>query len=422
MPSTIYFRGDAGKSTPASSVQITGNDVATTYKLTIGNKVVSVLGQAGGVNATATALQTAAGASSYVEFQELTFTVSTDTITWTAKTPGMYFLVAKSVSGGTGTMGAVTVVTALSSPNDLSVVANYSGGALPSNGDTLIFENLRSGSDIKYNMDALSGIALAKVVIRNCSCQFGLPSVNPSGYFEYRPQYMKLNSAIVEFNCPESQLARIDSEANQVAFTVKATGTSSVPGMKTLLWKGTHASNVCYFDRGSIGVAMLAGETATIATLYCGYVTSPQSDSNVQIGAISSTVTLGAVNRIGGLLDLYCGSSGVIHSKEQASLIRFFGPGTVFKILSYAGKIEYYSAGTITDLTIGESIIFDATANEYGFVITNVAQGYKKCSFLDPFKRATAPAAATWLGIKANGCSSDEITVDRGQDCIILAA
>jgi len=372
---------------------------------------------------TAAALQALAAASQDPEFLELNFTVISATIFWTAKVAGVAFNVTGAPTGGAGTMSGVSIVIASSGPGDLSVLANYSGGALPAAGDTLIFENLRTAStDIRYGLSALSGIALAKIIFRNCSIDFGLPQLNQLGYFEYRPQYLTLNAAIIEFDCPECQLGRLDTGANQVAITVKATGTSKVNGLKTLLWKGTHASNVCYFDRGQIGVAVLAGETAVIATMNCGYVVSATSDSVVQIGSNASTVTLGTVNRTGGTLDLYCGTSGTITSKESAGLIRLFTSSTTAFLLSYAGSIQHFGSGTITNMTLGNNVSFDSTQNEYGFQITNVVQGYKGCSFIDPFKRAVAPAAAVWLGIKGNGCKNKDMTVDRGEDCIIQAA
>lgn len=421
MPNTFNYRADAPLIAQVSTVTITAYDVATTYTITINNKSVSVVGQGGSAATTAAALQQALSARTDYEFQEITFTNASGVITMTANTAGKPFTAVATKSGGTGTIGAFTTTTANSGPNDASCAANYfnvttgTSGALPSTGDTLIFENLNIS--VQYGLTALAAIHLASTIFRNCTGDFGLPQYNGQ-YWEYRPLFLQLYSDAVLFDCPQCQLANIDSLDKHTAFTSRSTGTSKQNNLEALLWKGTHASNVFYADRGSIGIAVLAGDVATIATLNQGYVDNPASDSRVRLG---SGVTLADVNRIGGLLELNAGMSGNLIQREGAGMLTIRGSGTYPLLKSHSGGITMLGSGTIANMTLGEGIVFDARKNETGFVISNVVQGYKQCQFLDPMRRATTTGGSAWLGIKANGCKQSDLIVDRGPDCTIVS-
>lgn len=421
MPSTFIYRADAAANQQVVTVKITAYDAATTYIITINYKEVQVVGNTD-VNTTASDLCTALQNSDYPEFQEITWSVSTDTITGTANVAGKPFAAVSSKSGGTGTIGAVTTTTASSGPEDLLVTDNYynasagTTGALPSAGDTLVFENLQTYG-AKYNLDALNAIALAKVIFRNCSVDFGLPA-HTGLYWEYRKTYLELNSAIVEFDCPDCGLARINSLTAQVAFTVRGTGPSKIPGLETLLWTGTHASNVVYVDRGSVGIAVLTNESATIATLYQGYVSQPDSDAVVRVGANGNAVTLGAVNRIGGTMELYVASmTGAITQRERAGTLTMRGgSGTFPTITAHSGDVLWLGQGTITDMTLGQDVSFDARQNEVGFTITNAVTMVKGSRFLDPMRKATASA-----GFALSGCTvAGDVYIDRGPNPTII--
>lgn len=421
MPSTFNYRADAPLTAQVSTITLTGYDASTTYIITINNKSISQVGTGGTVTTTAAALLTLLQNCTYPEFQEITFSANAGVITMTANTAGKPFIAVASKSGGSGTIGSFTTTTANSGPNDMSCAANYynvsagTSGALPSTGDTLIFENLNVS--IQYGLTALAAIHLASTIFRNCTGDFGLPQYNGQ-YWEYRALFLQLYSDAVLFDCPQCQLANIDSLDKQTAFTSRSTGTSKQNNLEALLWKGTHASNVFYADRGSIGIAVLAGDVATIATLNQGYVDNPASDSRLRLG---SGVTMATVNRIGGLLEVNAGMSGNLTQREGAGMLTIRGAGTYPLLTCHSGGITMLGSGTITNMTLGEGIVFDAKKNELGFTITNIVQGFKQCQFLDPMRRAISPGPAAWLGIKANGCKQSDLIVDRGPDCTIVS-
>jgi hypothetical protein len=398
---TVVFRGDAKADKQSGTIQVTAYDATTTYAIIINGKSITTLGVTDAAG-TASALYDLLTASEYPEFQEIDYEVSTDTLTLTAKTAGKSFTVTTSETGGTGSIGNYVAVTANSGPNNLSVVANYSTGALPGGGDTLIFENV-DAVNITEGLTALAGIALAQVWFRNWGGEIGLPQHN-GRYWEYRNTYLQLQATEVIFDCPNCQLARIDSQTYQTTLKVYSTGTSRVQNLETLCWKGTHNSNVVQADRGSIGIAVLAGETATVATLNCGYVSQPESDSNVRC----RSVTLTTVNRIGGTLELNGGAT-TVNSRTGSGKLTVFGSGAFTTINCLAGDMEYLGSGTITTLLLGSGQRFDSSRNEVGFTITNVVVMYKDAYFYDPAKRATMSG-----GYIPTGCTQEEIKVNRG--------
>ena len=146
---TRRWVGKAKAVAQVSSVQVTAYDVATTYILTVNTKTVSVIAQ-GSANATASALATAWNALTFPEFAEITASSSTDTVTLTGDTAGKPFTVSKSTSGGTGTMGSVTAVTAATGPNHWDNANNWKEGSVPVAGDDVIIDE---GPSILYALD-----------------------------------------------------------------------------------------------------------------------------------------------------------------------------------------------------------------------------------------------------------------------------
>lgn len=412
---TVRYTANAKPVQQVSTVQVTAFDAATTYIITINGKDVSVVGVTS-TTLTAAALQEALSASTFPEFQEITWTVNGTTVTGTAVDAGMPFTYTKSTSGGTGTLGAVTTTVAASGPGLLSLTANYSTGALPAGGDTLIFENLQN-INLLDDTGALSGINLALIDFRNCSGNIGLPVWN-GRYNEYRNTYVALRTAILNFDCPDCQLARINSQTYVVEFVGEATGSPSIANLPALVWKGTNASNVLKLNSGSYGVAMFAGEVATILTLYVGYITQPESDVKLTLGAVGSVVTLGGgIDMTGGSVELFgSGMTGNVIMRIGAQRFVVRGTSGTYPLFTiHSGALEWLAGGTITNMTLGSDTTFDASRSESTFTITNAVQGFKDCSFLDPMVRAT------WAGIKANGCKVTDMTIDRGPDRTVTA-
>jgi len=155
-----------------STVQITGFDASTTYKLTVGGQVVSAVGNTD-VNTTASDLADAWNNSTHAYFTGVTASSATDTVTLTADTAGVPFVATSSVTGGTGTIGSVTESTANAGPNDWNTVENWLDGSVPSAGDTLVFKdndvnlcwNLDQGTD-EYPLIVIEQTYTGKIGLR----------------------------------------------------------------------------------------------------------------------------------------------------------------------------------------------------------------------------------------------------------------
>lgn len=114
-------------------------------------------------NTTAAAVQAVCNSSSLSLFQEVSFTVSTDTVTVTAGLAGRPFQLAVTDDGST----AYTVAdpTASAGPNDWNTAANWSGSTKPATGDLVAFSD---GS-----FDVLYGLNQAGVVLYQMSVTEG---------------------------------------------------------------------------------------------------------------------------------------------------------------------------------------------------------------------------------------------------------
>lgn len=402
---TRSWRGDAPAVAMVVTVQITGYDAATTYKITINGKVVSTVGTGGTASTTASALQALLAASTIAEFAEVAWTVNTDTITGTANTPGVPFTATSSVSGGAGTIGAVTTATANSGPNDVSLAANWSGATLPVDTDTV---NIDGDIAMLYNLDALSGVTPAVLNIpASRTGLIGLPAYNETGgYLEYRARRLVFDGATVyNHGAGEGRgtgRCLIDL-SSAVASTVNVTSTGAPidDGQAALSIVGSHASNVLNMTGGSVSLAADLGTTAQYpvirviqaengtATLFCG-----------------SGCTLGAITQSGGTVVSYANVTTWTKYGGESFL---YGAATLGTITQDGDATHYwYSSGTMTSGTFrNPGSVLDCTRDLRGRTATNLTviggaalkDRNKTITFTNPYATDGPSMQASDLGI-----------------------
>ena len=298
---TKYWQPKAVAIEQESSVQITANDVTTTYILTVNGIDVSVPGNAGGVNDTASDLADAWNASTYPYFSEITALASTDTVTLTADVAGLPFTVTSSVSGGTGTIGAVSDDTAATGPNSWDNADNWSGGVVPVNSDDVIIAN--TDVPITHGLDQ-SAVTLATLrVDRSFTGHIGLDYAavatsadgltTDNGVPEYRDTYLHIKSAAVNIGQNYGQdipagsgriMLNLDSTACQVTIHDTAAA-SSDQGRPSIRLKANSASTDIFVRKASGGFGIAVdepGETSTIGDLT---ITDITASTRVQVGA-----------------------------------------------------------------------------------------------------------------------------------------
>lgn len=340
------------------------------------------------------------------EFIEVAVTqYDTDKFAFTAVNPGDPFTFTYSAGGGATEANDATNSVASSGPNDASVVANYSSGALPSAADELWFQDCQNMP--QFGLTALAAIGLAKVVFMGALGATGRPFFVPIGrttYREYRARYLQLKmnsgSSPLIVNC-QTDLLNLDCQTFQTLMLVSDTGTSGGGavngGTPTLYFIGTHASNAITVDKGRLGLAYYAGEVATVLTLKLGYVTDSENDATIWYG---SGTTLGSIAMTGGTV---YGAIGLTTLTQRAGIVRL-EDGSVTTATVYGGRFKYAGNDTITTLTIypGAEGLFNES--NQARTVTNT----------------TIYAGATWQDPGATVTHTNAIAVPGGSPTQIL--
>lgn len=375
---TKRWRGDALTTAQVWGGTITAYDVATTYKVTMNGKVVSVIGQGGTVTTTAAALVVALNASTIPEFAEVTWSNVAGAISGTADTAGKPFSVTSSVSGGTGTFGAFSITTANSGPNDCSVAANWENVTTPGTvevpqaGDDVVIEN--SSVSLLYVLDTLSATTLTSLTIKQSfTGRIGLPNINADGaisYREYRERYFKAGITTLTIGEGEgggSGRIKINGSTIQSAVTIYNSGAALDSGLESILWKGTHASNVVNVLKGSVGIAVEAGDTATVATLRVGNQGSVSGDAKVRCG---SGVTLTTITKTAGGLEI---NSAATTITNDAGDLTANGTGAITTLNVTGGTAYVNTSGTVgtANVTGGGALDFSRSPTTKTVTIIN---------------------------------------------------
>ncbi len=404
--STVKWRGDAPVVAQITTITLTAYDVTTTYKVTVNGKVISTVGVGGTTTTTATALLALLQACTEPEFLEITWTASTNVITGTAATPGQPFTATGSVSGGAGTQTTATP-TASSGPNDWSLAANWSTGAVPIAADDVVFE--ASNVDVLYGL-AQSAVTLTSLtILASYTGRIGNPDFNPAGgYYEYRATYLAVSATTLNVGAGSGAgSGRLKLNVGTVACTLNVYGTG-VPVdaniSQALLFKGTNAGNVANVYRGTVGIAALVGETATVATLRIGFISAQASDAVVYCG---TGVTLTTITQDGGVLTTQSNLTTVNHYAGTHTILA----GTVTTLTIDSGTVFYQSTGTCTTAAIGSDGVLDCSQDLRGRTITNVLLVYERSAVRDPGKTLTLTAGLTTVR-----CGLADVTLDFGDN------
>lgn len=371
----------------------------------------------------------------FPEFAEITPSANSTTLTLTAATAGNSFVAtltpletnagaadAQTIEGaGTATTG--TAATANSSPNSGSVATNWSGNALPADGDTIIFAD--TNVDLTLGLD-FSDRNLNVIVEQSYTGKIGRPLMNPAGYLEYRATYLKIGTddspaqtvTIGQGTGAGSGRIKIDAGGSATTFVVHNTGTPAESNLPAVLLKGTDAANTLAVNKGSVGVAVLpydesgaAEETATIATLNVGYVSNQAGDAAVEMGR---GVTLTTINQSGGRLEINSAATTVNKTGGDLYLLR--DGVTVGTINESGGNTFPIGTTTVDTWNVSETGHADYSRDMRAKTVTNRVNVYgSRAKFSDPNKCVSS------LVIDLERCSSlvnlnlgNNISLSRG--------
>jgi hypothetical protein len=361
---TNRFLGRAKARANVATVQVTAYDAATTYSLTVNGKSVTTIA-AGSVNATATALAAAWNAATEAEFAEQTASANTDTVTLTADTEGVPHTVTSSVSGGAGTIGAVTTTTAATGPTFWDNVNNWSLGTIPVDTEDVIID--LDGAEI---LDGLgqSAVNPATFIISGRNITIGRPKVNPLGYTEYRSDYLAIGPVICRIGIgegPGSGRIKLDFGTDNVTLEVRKTSTPAEDGTMAVQIKGGGATTAIDVGPNAyVGIALHPEETAAATTL----TVSP--GATVVCGAGFSPATV----ETAGALTLRKNTSTALTVTGGATTLE--GDGTHASIDIKGGVVNYNSSGTATAVTVGPGLVdCSGDASDRTFTTTTLRAG-----------------------------------------------
>jgi hypothetical protein len=389
------------------TITITAADVATTYKVTINGKVISTLGQATTAltaAALAAALNTATATEG--EFARIVWTNPTaapTTVVATAGTAGTPFTLTATVSGGAGTL-SLTHTTPNQSPNDIADVLNWSLGVLPIAGDDVLVDFGGAAQSMLWNLQQFAAVAFNSFVRRKTAkgLRIGLSEINTDA--QPFTEYLTTEFAL---NMQGTFLITIELAAGERAETVKINGGTTqttllirgdAPGAlysEQVWFRGTHASNVVNLEGGSLAVAPVNHNAATVAT------------ANVKSGALrcGDNVTFTTLNNLGGTVEL---NNNITTVTQLGGSTMIKGSATVTTLTVNGGKVDYRSTGTITTASVGSNGTLDFSQDNRARTITNTVNIYAGGSYLD--KAGTTLTCV----IKTVNCGWDDCRIRLG--------
>jgi hypothetical protein len=351
------------------------------------------------------------------EFARITAAASGSTVTLTGDDKGVPFTVSVSeTTAGDGSLANLLTDVAATGPHHFDDADNWSGDAVPADGDDIIFD---SG-----NVDCLYGIAqssvtpAALVVTRGYSGRIGLPEKNEDEaelpYDEYRQQYLQLGNAadatittirIGDGSGAGSGRIKLDSGDGQIVLNIFHSGQREDISIPALLWKGTHAANVVNVNRGDVGIAFYRGEVSHVATLRVGFIENAAADSAVVCGA---GVDLGDAQ-----LDISGGTLAIDSATGSGVIDMLDGELTVLSgdhaEINIDGGVCYYrSTDALSNARIGGGASLDLTRDNQGRTVAN-CELHAGGTIRDPFK------TVTWTnGIDVVRAGLGDVSLDLG--------
>ncbi len=371
------------------TVTHTGTGDVATYTSVSGDTVDSVAA------AIANAMSAVAGNTPFAELTPLAAGSGGNLVVTGPADGAPYTLTCTTSPGGRATLSSTVTPK---SAKDLSDTANYSTGALPSAGDTLVFENGAIGP--AYNLTALSAIALASVVRRSTfTGQMGLADQSPAGYVEFRTKTITLNCTTAIFEAMQSDVAQ--------QFRLKFT-TSTVVSINGSAAQPAALMSEVFYVEGLTGAATLSivGSSVCISpsiSTTCTIATLTAFNSTVRI-TDSATITTATFTNCGSV-DMGCAATTI--TQDRTGTLRLYGTGAYTTVNAEGGTIFYQSSGTITTLNIGSDGIFDLTISASKFTCTTLnfrGDGY---DFRDPTRRLNTGTVINFVSTDPSGGKMD---------------
>lgn len=352
---TVIWKGDAAPVAQTTVCTVGGTiDADQNFALTIGSKSLGVVAgstTAADVVANIVTAWNALSPVTYPEFSGIAISDNLDGSFNLTGTPGVPFAVTLETTEGDGSPSdsetfTQDTPTAATGGAFWSEAHNWSTGTVPAGGDDVVIQNSAAG--ILYGLDQQSVTLASLSIDQSFTGTIGLPRTNAAGYVEYRQAYLQISASDVTIGAGAgagSGRIKLATGSAQCALSIHDSGNPAEPGVKSILWKGTHASNTVTINKGSFAAAVFAGESATIDVLKEGFRTNVSGDCDVLAGA---GCTLATITKTGGMLEINSSFTTLTHAAGE-TVIAAGTPGTM---TIAGGAVRYKTADTYTQATV----------------------------------------------------------------------
>lgn len=378
------WRGDAAPVAQETRVTAAAIEVGDQFTLTINGKSISVTATSTAAGTLITALAAAWNNSTIAEFSEVTATVDGTTLVLRGDKPGVPFVVTGStVNGGAADTQslAIAATTIASGPNFWTTARNWSGNAVPVSGDDVYLVD--SAVDILYGLNQAAVAPASLNIEQTFTGRIGLRAVSDLGYAEYRDQYLRIGAAKVHIGRGTGAgSSRIKLDTGSTATTVNVFDTGSAEDGKTsVTWCGNSTAAQLNVFRGSLGIALRPGETATLGTLRIAPEPATGRDTRVELGR---GVTITTIDKCGGLLR-FAGQSVANLVQHDGSTTIESGDVTALRVRG--GTVVYNSTGTLSAATVSAAGKLDFSQDVRSKVVTAPIEIYGPTARVsDPFQ------------------------------------
>lgn len=408
----IYL-GAAEKKQDMITIAIGGTiEVGDLFKVQIGTGVVQIAATTTSAATTATELLAALQAATAPPmFAEVTWSLDTATITGLGPTDGRPVSQAVSVATTESDGGAadaqtitLTVVQEGTGPKDYKNTANWSGSALPGNGDEIHFGLYPFCPE--HNIDGQDAVTPTAIYVHSGptdGLMVGLPQYNSTGgYAEYLPTHLEIKASAVYVGIgngayvPKISVNTLDAGGSLYVYRSELRADD---GTAPVNWLTTASSTVADC-RGALDLGTYAGQAPVLGT-----VTQQGSAADVRIGKDATTVTLSV---LGGVLNYEAADAPTTVNVKAGAICNLAGSGNTITTVTYerGSRVNWRrKSGTVTNV-VGAGTWDMSEAVDGTFTNVDLYSGYV---WNDPNKVGTYTN-----GIDCHMCDSTKVNV--GQD------
>lgn len=232
---------------------------------------------------------------------------------------------------------------------DWAATGNWSGGAVPTSGDTVVFEKNQYAVSGSLNQSAVTNVSL-------------VVHASYTGTLGDADNYLQLGCSSVEVGRDDEGQrypgsARLNLDIGTVASTVTIINTGMIPadtGFMPMRLLANNNTTAVRIRKGCIEIAGFTGETSTIDDIEIGDDASGSQQSKVTLGA---GVTMDDLNARGGRSIIRCAVDAM--NVWQGASVQTEGSGTIATCRVRGGTMVANSTGTITAATVSDGGTLD---------------------------------------------------------------